>query len=96
MNDAPAGSFLEEVRLGEEFIQDALSLAIEVQVVEGASNIERARLPYRSMRYQSYILRVKMYGVALISKTRLPLPEPWIVPLGMRRRSCFLTCTDKT
>src|SRR5688572_16543950 len=45
--------------------------------------------PSRSMRIQSYILNVKMYGVALISSTRLPTPEQWIVPLGIRNRSCF-------
>ena len=31
--------------------------------------------PSRSSRIQSYILKVKRYGVALISSTRLPAPE---------------------
>ena len=40
--------------------------------------------PSSPMRPQSHILNVKMFGVALISSTREPEPEQWIVPPGIR------------
>ena len=45
--------------------------------------------PSRSRAIQSYILNVKMYGVVLISRTRLLRPELWRVPGGIRYRPCF-------
>ena len=45
--------------------------------------------PSRPRRIQSYILKVKMYGVALISSTRLSAPALCTVPFGIRNRSCF-------
>ena len=38
---------------------------------------------------QSQSLKVKMYGVALISSTIASFPEQWTVPPGMRKWSCF-------
>src|SRR5690606_41754047 len=42
-------------------------------------------LPSKPRRCQSQSLKVKRFGVELISSTTAFIPEQWIVPAGMRK-----------
>ena len=66
-------------------LADPRRRALPLDVGRAVPEVDRAGLAVQPSRPQSHILKVKMYGVALISSTIELRPEQCTVPAGIRK-----------
>jgi len=82
---APADP-LDSIR---QILSHPFCVPIPLNVGGAVLQVNRGGRPSSPGRPQPHHLKVKTYGVALISKTMLFVPEQWIVPAGIRKWSCL-------